>query len=252
MCDDAKDSERHFSLHEVVSDIEQNKVVTGVRLVKENGVIQFSISQRTLLPFGQTEESEQDTWKLADYQFASTDHSAIDGVDYFTLTYENRSINLDDLVVPQGKLVTGVKFFNLNGHLIIQIRATDFDYFNGRLENITHTPWVMNENGGQTEIEITTKANPLVNVVSGIYIPDTTPNAFIQFGPSDIKFDVGQSTLPLIDTMPIESRNPVALGGIGIAYKKNEESGGFIAMKTITYDFAIADVTIDEEYDYID
>ncbi|XP_055307895.1 uncharacterized protein LOC129572010 isoform X2 [Sitodiplosis mosellana] len=252
LCDDTKDSERHFSLHEVVSDIEQNKVITGVRFVKENGVIQLSISQRTLLPFGQTEESEQDTWKLADYQFAATDHSAIDGVDYFTLTYENRSINLDDLVVPQGKLVTGIRFFNLNGHLALQIRATDFDYFSGRLENITHTPWVMSEYGGQTEIEIAKKANSLVSVVSGLYIPDTTINAFVRFGPSDIQFDVGQSTVPLIDTMPIESRNPVALGGIGLAYKKNEESGGFIGLKTITYDFAIADVTIDEEYDYID
>ena len=110
-------------MHEVVSDIEQNKVVTGVRLVKENGVIQLSISQRTLLPFGQTEETEQDTWKLSGYQFAATDHSAIDGVDFFTLTYENRSINLDDLVVPQGKLVTGIRFFNLNGHLTLQIRG---------------------------------------------------------------------------------------------------------------------------------
>lgn len=110
-------------MHEVVSDIEQNKVVTGVRLVKQNGVIQLSISQRTLLPFGQTEETEQDTWKLSDYQFAATDHNAIDGVDFFTLTYENRSINLDDLVVPQGKLVTGVRFFNLNGHLALQIRG---------------------------------------------------------------------------------------------------------------------------------
>lgn len=110
----------------------------------------------------------------------------------------------------------------------------------------------MNENGGQTEIEIPKKSNSLATVVSGLYIPDTTPNAFIRFGPSDIDFDAGQTTVPLIDTIPIESRNPVALGGIGITYKKNEESGGFIGLKTITYDFAIADVTLDEEYDYID
>lgn len=226
--------------------------MTGVRLTKESGVIQLAISQRTLLPFGQTDESEQDTWKISEYQFAVTDTGPVNGVDYFTLTYENRSINLDDLVLPQGKLVTGVRFHNLDGHLALQIRATDFDYFTGRLENITHNPWAMNENGGKIEIEIPKRANPLEIVVPDVYIPDNTPNGFVQFAPSDIEFDVGQTTVPIIDTLAVESHNPTALGGIGLTYKRNEESGGFIAMKTITYDFAIADVTIDEEYDYID
>lgn len=228
------------------------RVVTGVRLTKESGVIQLAVSQRTLLPFGQTDESEQDTWKLAEYQFAATDSGPVNGVDYFTLTYENRSINLDDLVLPQGKLVTGVRFHNLNGHLALQIRATDFAYFMGRLENLTHTPWAMNDNGGKNEIKIPKRASPLETVVPDVYIPENTLNSFVQFGPSDIEFDVGQTTVPIIDTLSVESHNPVALGGIGLTYKKNEESGGFIGVKTITYDFAIADVTIDEEYDYID
>lgn len=228
------------------------RVLTGVRIVKVNGVIQLSISQRTLLPFGQTDESEQDTWKLADYQFAATDKGPIEGVDYFTLTYENRSVNLDDLVVPKGKLVTGVRFYHLNGHLILQIRATDFNYFEGRLENISHNPWVMNENGGQNEIKIVKKVNPLDTVVSDVYLPITSDNSFVQFGPSDIDFDVGQSTVPFIDTFPLESKNPILLGGLGLTYKNNDGSGGFIAIKTITYDFAIADIATDEEYDYID
>lgn len=228
------------------------RVVTGVRLIKENGVIQLSISQRSLQPFGQTNESEQDTWKIADFQFAVTDLEPLEGIDYFTLTYENRSINLDDLVVPQGKLVTGVRFFNLNGHLILQIRATNFNYFTGNLENITYNPWVMNENGGEIEIEIPKKINPTDNIVDELYIPDSTANSFVQFAPSDIENDVGQSTVPFIDTFPVESRNPVVLGGVGITYKKNNQAGGFIAVKTITYDFAIADITTDEEYDYID
>lgn len=230
--------------------------MTGVRLVKINGVIQLSISERTLLPFGQTDVSEQDTWKLATYQFAATDHGTIEGIDYFTLTYENRFINLDDLVIPQGKVVTGVRFYQrsyqFNGHLILQIRATDFDYFNGRLKNLKYNPWVMNENGGQHEVEIINKINPVDVVVNDIYTPENSYNSFVRFGPSDIDFDVGQSTVPFIDTFPLESRNPVVLGGVGLTYKHNDESGGFIGVKTITYDFAIADITADEEYDYID
>lgn len=227
------------------------RVVTGVRLIKENGVIQMSISQRTLLPFGQTDESEQDTWKSADNQFATTDVGAVEGVNYTTLTYDNRAINLDDLVLPQGKIVTGIRFqTNANGHLTLEIRATDFDYYYGRLLNTSHNPWVKNENGGQIEIEILKKTNPLENVVSELYTPEIVSNSYVKFGPSNIESDIGQSTVPLIDTYALESRNPVALGGVGLTYKGNNDSGGFIALKTITYDFAIADV--EDEYDYID
>lgn len=227
------------------------RVITGVRLVKENGVIQISISERTLLPFGQTSETEQDTWILADEQFAVTDIGVTEGVDYATLTYENRAINLDDLVLPPGKLVTGVRFqqSSSNGHLTFEIRATDFDYFTGRLLNVSHNPWVKNENGGQTEIEIPKKRSPLQYIVKDLYMPEMVPNAYVQFGPSDLDFDIGQTTVPFIETYSLESRNPVALSGIGLTYKSNNESAGFIALKTITYDFSIADA--DDEYDYI-
>lgn len=234
-----------FALH--------SRVITGVRLVKENGVIQLSISERTLLSFGQTSATEQDTWILADDQFAVTDIGVTEGVDYATLTYENRAINLDDLVLPHGKVVTGVRFTqsSTTGHLALEIRATDFDYFSGRLLNITHNPWVKNENGGQIEIEIPKKRNPLQYEARDLHVPEMVPNAYVKFGPSDLDFDIGQTTIPLIETYALESRNPVALGGIGLTYKSNNDSGGFIAMKTFTYDFNIAD-SDDAEYDYID
>lgn len=229
-----------------------HRVVTGVRIVKRNGVIQLAISQRTLLPFGQTDESEPDTWKESINQFAVTDRSAIDGIDYYTLTYENRSINLDDLVVPQGKLVTGVRFHTLNGHIILQIRATDFNYFNGRLENITYNPWVMNPQGGQYKIEIPKKFNPISSTVPDVFIPNHLPHSYVEFGPTDFKNDAGQLTIPFIETIPLESKNPLILGGVGLTYKTNDESAGFIGVKTISYDFSIADLEPDDEYDYID
>lgn len=226
--------------------------MTGVRIVKRNGVIQLSISQRTLLPFGQTDESELDTWKEASNQFAVTDRTAINGIDYYTLTYENRSINLDDLVLPQGKLVTGVRFHVLNGHIILQIRATDFNYYSGHLENITYNPWAMNENGGQFEIEIPKKLNPLTTMMNDIFIPNHLPHSYVQFGPTDFETDAGQLTIPLIETIPLESKNPMILSGIGLTYKSNDASAGFIGVKLISYDFVIADPEPDDEYDYID
>lgn len=204
------------------------------------------------MPFGQTDESESDTWKESTRQFSVNDHGVIDGIDYYTLTYENRSINLDDLVVPQGKLVTGVRFHTLNGHIILQIRATSFNYFDGRLENITYNPWMYNDKGGQYEIDITKKSNPVTSISNGIFLPNHLPHSYVQFGPTDFANDAGQLTIPFIETIPLESKNPMILGGVGLTYKTNDASGGFIGVKTISYDFAIADPEPDEEYDYID
>lgn len=219
--------------------------------MKVNGVFQLSISQRTLHKYGQTDDSEQDTWKLADYQFAISDRGPIDGIDYYTITYENRSINLDDLTVPNDKVVTGVRFHQLNGHLILQIRATDFNYHDGTLKNIQHNPWVMNPNGGQYEIDIEKRVNPATSG-GDIQRPNQLPNSYVRFGPTDFDGDVGQLTIPFIETTPLESKNPIILSGIGLTYKTNDASGGFIAMKTISYEFALADPTPDEAYDYID
>lgn len=222
-----------------------------MQIVKDNGVFQLVISQRTLSKYGQTDDSEQYTWKGAEKVFAVSDYDVVEGVDYYSLSYENRSVNLDDLVVPNDKVVTGVRFQELNGHLILQIRATDFDYLSGRLRNIDHNPWVMNEKGGQYEIEINKRTNPVTSH-GDVQRPNQLPNSYVRFGPTDFDGDVGQLTVPFIETTRIESKNPVILGGIGLTYKTNDESGGFLAVKTIAYEFAIADPTPDETYDYID
>lgn len=203
--------------------------------------------------YGLTDESEQDTWILPDEQFAVTDIGVYEGIDYASLSHENRSINLDDLILPKGTTLTGVRFQQISetGHLALEIRATDFDYYSGRLLNISHNPWVRNFQGGQIEIEIPKRRNPLRYIAKDIYKPETIENAFVNFGPTDLDYDIGQTTVPFIETYPLESRNPVVLGGVGLTYKSaGDDSAGFIALKTITYDFGIADA--DKSYDYID
>lgn len=241
-----------FSCLFFASNFINNRVVTGVRIVKVNGIFQFAISQRTLFPYGQTDGREQNTWKMADYQFSVHDKGPIDGVDYFTLTHEKRAINLDDLTVPQGKVVTGIQFFHQNGHIIIQIRATDFDYFSGRLINLNYSPWVRNLDGGQNEIELKRRGYPL-DAMLDVNLP--TPlksNAFVTFGPTDLETDVSQLTVPFIETLPLESKNPVVLAGIGLVHKGQDGSGGVIAPKLICYEFPIVDPTPEDKFDYID
>lgn len=42
-------------------------------------------------------------------KFDPTDHGIKNGVDYHTLTYEKRAIDLDDLDSPTGSILTGVR-----------------------------------------------------------------------------------------------------------------------------------------------
>lgn len=117
-----------------------NRIVTGVAITKRNRMIQFLIAESTLLPYGKLNttianengDSNANNRYLGHSEFSITDANIKDGVDYHTLTYEKRSINLDTVVVPAGQIVTGVRFNALyDGTLTIQIRATDFDYVTG-------------------------------------------------------------------------------------------------------------------------
>ncbi|KAK9746495.1 protein of unknown function (DUF4803) [Popillia japonica] len=45
-------SDRYFSLRQVVSDVKNNKVVTGIRFAKKNRIIHLQIQQGEILPYG--------------------------------------------------------------------------------------------------------------------------------------------------------------------------------------------------------
>lgn len=211
------------------------RIVTGVQLTKQHGIIHLVITERTLLPYGQAEHTTDHSF----YEFFNIDDSNIEeNVDYVKLTYENRSINLDMVTVPKGSLVTGVRFRVIKtGHITLDVRATSFDFLTGKLKDLTNSPWISNPNCGQTEITLQRPASPL-NHANNLSQINTTPNAFIKFGPTDYWSDVMQLTVPFVDTQRVEPYNPIALAGVGLYHKSTKSgAGGFIAPKLIVYDF---------------
>lgn len=85
------------------------RIVTGVVLTKQNGIVHMAIAERMLLPYAQAEITSAhdfyEPWKSS-YEFFNIDDSDIlPDVDYFALTYENRSINLGIVSVPRGGLL---------------------------------------------------------------------------------------------------------------------------------------------------
>lgn len=178
-----------------------------------------------------------ETWKTADNIFnGGAGHAADDSVDQYTLTYANRSINLDYVTAPTGHLVTGVRFRIVDGKISLDIRATEFEFSTGRLKNQENSMWVSNPNGGKVKIELQKRNNPAK--CDELSAANETPNAFIEFGPTEYWSDVSQLTVPFIDTQRVEPYLPVALSGVGLYYKAANGSGGFIATKLIVYDFA--------------
>lgn len=215
------------------------RIVTGVLFTKQNGVIHLAIAERTLLPYGQAETTHSfyEPWKSS-YEFFHIDDTDIqENVDYVALTYENRSIDLNSVRVPQNYLVTGVRFrIAENGHIALDVRATKFDFIAGKLKDPQNSRWISNRSTDRTEIKLDKPHNPL-DYLRNMTQMNGTPNAFITFGPTDYWNDVSQLTVPFIDTQRTEPYNPIALAGVGVYHKAVADSGGFIAPKLIVYDF---------------
>lgn len=69
-------------------------------------------------------------------------------------------------------------------------------------------------------------------------VPTTTTNQFVEFGPTDVDADLGQTTVPYLDSQDVVSIPPVALAGAGLYHKGQTGFGGFVAPKLFTYDYS--------------
>ncbi len=171
--------------------------------------------------------------------FKRNDFGIFEGVDYFTLSWQNRSINLDTITAPPGSVVTGIRFTVVNEHLNFEIRSTQFNFNTGRLYG--RSEWISNKNMKRSVLLLDRPepSRPLNHFESKRRsIPDNTPNKFIKFRPTDPEKDAGQTTVPFIDTQMVRPRELTLLSGVGIYYKGLPGYGGFIAPKLILYDMS--------------
>ncbi|XP_051862933.1 uncharacterized protein LOC127565966 isoform X2 [Drosophila albomicans] len=94
-----------------------NKVVTGVRFVKKNRIFHLQIQQGQLLPRGAINESTVEWVPIDDFKI--TDPDVCDGVDYHSLSHQERGIDLDEISTLDGQasVVTGLRLRVLSGRL---------------------------------------------------------------------------------------------------------------------------------------
>lgn len=217
-----------------------SRIVSGVAIVKRNGIFSWTITQSRLLSYGRVQQFQYDARNDVKFSnFRRTDPGIFDGVDYHTLSWQNRSVNLDIIVLPHGSVVTGIRFVAKNEYLSIEIRSTKFDFNTGELRY--DNQWISSTSFGErTNLQLDRPEPPLYYDIYGAYmsVPDFSPNKFIKFRPSDPDKDAGQSTVPFIDLQMVRPKNLTPLSGVGIYYKGKKGLGGFIAPTIIVYDMS--------------
>ncbi|XP_011883381.1 PREDICTED: uncharacterized protein LOC105570638 isoform X2 [Vollenhovia emeryi] len=235
-CDDQNSSsDRYFSLRSVMSDISQNKIITGVRMKKINRVIHIQIQEGQLLSRGAINPSTVE-WQPVD-AFSIMDPHIKSGIDYHTMVWEKRALDLDNLLSLQDHVVTGVRFRMVGSRLNLEIMISPFNYTSGVLVHPEEKSfWHSNDVTNRTELKYDEPDIPIRS--SAPNKPDSAENQYLNFAPSDRRKDAGQSTIPFLDLQPITPNPPVPLAGVGIFHKGRKGSGGFVALKLTTYDFA--------------
>lgn len=204
-----------------------------------NRIFHLQIQEGELLPRGQINASSVEWRPISDYKLL--DRGIRNGQDYHTLSWDKRAIDLDDLIAPASHVVTGVRFRTVGTHLNFEIRVTELNFASGKLiDPETTSIWMSNDNTDssvdrRTPVKLIKPDVPTLSISPSAQ--DSKTNQYIEFTHSDIERDVGQTTVPFVDTQDVISMPPVALSGAGIYHKGQPGYGGFIAAKLITYDF---------------
>ncbi|XP_045498674.1 uncharacterized protein LOC123696512 isoform X2 [Colias croceus] len=238
LCEDELSvAERSFSLREALADVDKNKVVTGIRLVKYGRVFHLQISEGVLGGRGAVSAAG---W-VPVQKFDVSDAGVRDGVDYHTLTYEKRAVDLDELDSPQGYILTGVRFRMIGAHLHFEIRSTPFNYTTGRLSP-ARSQWISNDNteGADTPRSRLSLYKPDIPTRSHTQLTvDSKHDQYVEFTHSDFDADAAQSTVPFVDIQPVEpTKGSALISGAGILHRGARGSGGLLAPKLLTYDFS--------------
>lgn len=215
----------------------ENRVITGVALRKHNRIFTWRISERTLIAFGQVNTKDFQDPLTPAATFRHTDVGVVEGVDYHTLSWQNRSLELDVLEAPKGQVITGVRFvLRPCGNLALEIRATKFDFTTGRLDLTPGTStWLSNDNTSKTELLLEKPDVPTRALSKSV--PDLKANQYVRFQPTDRVADVAQSTVPFVDIQKVEPHHPMPLSGLGLYHKGQPLFGGYVAPKLVTYNY---------------
>lgn len=227
--------------------------MTGFRFVKKNRIIHIQVQEGELQERGFINATTLQWKAISDYKLL--DRGIRNGLDYHTMSWDKRAMDLDDLIAPINHVVTGVRLRIIGTHLNLEIRVTEADFNSGKLiDPETTSFWKSNDNtesSSERRTPVKLKNPDIPTLATSESLIDSKPNQYVEFTHSDVDRDAAQTTVPYIDAQDVISKVPVALSGAGLYHKGLQNSGGFVGLKAITYDFHphILPAQLDEEED---
>lgn len=224
------------------------RIITGVGLTSKNGIFSWIITQSKLLSDGRVQQDSEINHEQSNKENDDEEDELIiqdefqdvtNGLDYHTLSWRSRAIDLATITAPPGSVLTGIRFTIVKDHLTFEMRATQFDFNSGRLYG--RSEWIADK--VERSVLLLDRPEPsypihLNDNECKRSIPDPSPDKFIKFRPSDSDTDAGQTTIPFIDNQLVRPMHMTLLSGVGIYYKGRPGFGGFIAPKLIVYDLS--------------
>ncbi|XP_063904378.1 uncharacterized protein LOC135123543 isoform X2 [Zophobas morio] len=229
-------SDRYINMRLVQSNVTDNKVVTGLRFVRHYKVIHLQVQEGRLLPYGQIDVDSVRWVPLEDYSVL--DKTYRDGKDYYTFKWDQRHLDLADIMAEEGSVVTGVAFKKVDTRLHLQVQTTPFNFITGKLTNklssLRDDPGIALKHRFDSQLQL-----DRVDVPTRSRSPSHqfTTNKLVEFTNTGYEKDAGQTTVPFFDAQPLESAIPVPLVGVGVFHKGKSGFGGFITPRIFTYNF---------------
>ncbi|XP_057321479.1 uncharacterized protein LOC130665191 [Microplitis mediator] len=223
----------------------------GVRFVRQDYMIHVQIKESRL---GQIGYNLYDPWKkLEDFDYDQKTEKYfiknLNGSKTLTMGIDYghpEVMNFDDLIAPEGFVVTGVRFrfardsLDLPGlksnPVELQIRVSPFDYMEKKIINHDQTHWMSPEQKHERDELILN--DPDIPTKSSENLIDSSEGQFIRFRASDLRKDAGQSTVPFFDAIEAEGYPGFPLGGIGIIHRGRKGFGGYLAFKILDLDLS--------------
>jgi len=199
-------------------------------------VFHLQIQQALALPEGGVDETTK-AWKEPT---SLSEENLTNNPKIFTMSYEQRAMDLDTLSAPEGHVLTGLKFRKLGGHLNLEIQATPIRFGEGQLMP-EQSIWIANDN---------TPASNKPRRLIPIILPDiptrlTATNKvdgdhdqYLQFDTTSAHKDVAQTTVPFLDVQPVSVKPATWLAGAGVYHKGRIGFGGFVGLSVETFDFS--------------
>ncbi|XP_057340190.1 uncharacterized protein LOC130677444 [Microplitis mediator] len=258
---------RTISLIPQYADIENNMVVTGVRFVNKYQLFHIQIEQSKLGPYGEIVPGTSKWKKLPRFSYDEKDNGGFrmdtkmgqrklfNNIDFKFITYDSRTINIDQLKTPKGEIIVGVTFvYNKETKAVeLQILPWPFDYKTGKLEDPIdlededadfESDWINWQTTPRRSSEYDRKRRylDLFKLDDPIKAPTnppySDPNEALKIRATGFRLDMAQHTIPYIDLQPVAlSDLKVPLSGLELFYRRQKGYGGFLGFKIRGYDF---------------